>query len=133
MNVRGERHAEPMIAALAAGASFAEAGRAAGLSERTVRRRWRDAQVRREVAELRAAALARAVGVLSDGAADAAAFLVGVARGEQDADVRRIAAARAVLTLAPVLRDAVELEERVAVLEAAREGESRGGSPECQA
>src|SRR5215212_1686099 len=54
-----------LVAALAAGATYGEAGRQADVSERTVRRRTDDASFRQRVDRARAEMLARALGRLS--------------------------------------------------------------------
>ena len=113
---RGRRNAdEALAAALAAGQTLREAATAVGVSERTATRRWADSGFRRRVAELRAAAVERATGKMGDGMAEAADVLrkLLVANSE----TVRLGACRAVLELAVKLREAVDLEIRLAALE----------------
>jgi hypothetical protein len=61
--------------ALAAGASYRDAAMQAGCSERTARRRMADPDFRSEVRSVRSTILDRTVGVLAEGAVEAAAKL----------------------------------------------------------
>lgn len=106
-------------AILAGGGTNAEAAAAAGVHLRTVAR-WRtDAAFMADVRRLTAGALDTASRVLAGGAANAARYLVSVADGTAEGDAHRVNAARLVLTMAPTLRDAVELEARLSALEVA--------------
>ncbi len=100
--------------ALAAGQTHAAAARAAGCSARTVDRRVL-AGFRRRVQEARAAALRRAADLLVDAAVEAVGELRVLMRFA-DSDAARVSAARALVTLAPVWRDAVEVEARLTEL-----------------
>lgn len=107
------------VPVLAFGGTNAEAGAAAGVSDRTVRR-WR--AVPAFVAEVRAMtaeALDAAARTLAAGALEAARYASGVAADPTQPDGVRLAATRLVLTLAPQLRDACELEARLSALERA--------------
>ncbi len=106
---------DTLVAALAAGRTYDDAASAAGCSARTVDRRMTDPGFRRRVQELRAATFTRTAALLVDGAAEAVAQLRDLMR-TADSDAARVSAARAVLTLAPTWRDAVEIESRVAEL-----------------
>ncbi len=101
--------------ALAAGQTHAAAARAAGCSARTVDRRVLAAGFRRRVQEARAAALRRAADLLVDAAVEAVGELRVLMRFA-DSDAARVSAARALVTLAPVWRDAVEVEARLTEL-----------------
>ena len=70
----------------------------------------------RRVAELRAEMTARALGRLADGMAGAAETLGYLSRKGKSETVR-LGAARAILELGNKLREAVELESRIAALE----------------
>src|SRR5262249_23194210 len=112
----GRRKREDALAvALAAGQTLRDAATAAGISDRTATRRWADPAFRRRVAELRAAAVERATGKMADSVAEAADALRALLAAESESV--RLGACRAVLELAVKLREAVELEERVAALE----------------
>lgn len=107
-----------LIAALAGGASHAEAAAAAGVSLRTVTRRTSDPAFRSELAAARRELVDRALGAL---AAEAAASVRVLAEVRDDPDappsVRR-AAARDVLALLVPLAEHTAQEERLADLEA---------------
>lgn len=104
-----------LIAALAAGATVADAARSAGVSSRTAFRRLQDPDFRREVQAVRTALLSQTVGRLVDAGTDAADTLrkLLTARSEHV----RHAAARTILEMGTRLRDSEELAERVAALE----------------
>lgn len=105
-------------AALAGGATLSEAAQVAGVTDRTLRR-WRtDDAFRAEVRALTAQGLDGAFRTLAGAATGAARYLGAVADGSEPCDAGRVNAARLVLTLAPQLRDSVELEERLARVEA---------------
>jgi hypothetical protein len=85
-----------LVAALAAGLTCAEAGRVAGVSERTVRRRLQEEDFRAELAMARASLLDRAIGRASDAATEAVDVLTSVMRSGKS-DTARISAARTLL------------------------------------
>lgn len=115
--------AEPMtgdaalLATLAQGETLAAAAEAAGVSERTARRRMASPEFKAELREARAAAvavaLARAEG-LTVKALDVLDGLLGA-----KADAVRLAAARTVLTILPDFGERQDLAERLAAVEAA--------------
>ena len=111
----GYTRIDALALALASGKTITEAAVAAELSRRTVTRRVADPDFRRRVAELRAEMVARALGKMADGMAAAAETL----RTSLDAEGEsvRLGAARSILEMGNKLREAVELEERVAELE----------------
>jgi hypothetical protein len=114
---RGRRSADEALAlALASGQTLRAAAEAAGVAERTAARRQADPAFRRRVAALRAELVERALGKLADGMADAAAALRALLAA--DSEAVRLGAARALLELGVKLREAVELEQRLATLEA---------------
>jgi hypothetical protein len=112
---------EVLIAQLAAGATRAAAAEAAGVSERTVFRRWQDREFRRRVAIARTALVSNAVGQLADAAAEAVQTLRSLLRSESD-NVR-LGAARSILELGPRLRESEELAARLDILEATIDGD----------
>jgi hypothetical protein len=87
---------EIVVAALAAGMSYRQAGSAAGLSERTVRRRMGDSAFRARVAEQRQEHAERVRGLLLNAAPAAAATLAKLA-AEAESESVRLGAARATL------------------------------------
>jgi hypothetical protein len=104
-----------LIAALAAGAAYADAAKHAGVSERTVRRRLDDPAFKREVGAARDAMVSQAVARLS--AATTAAVDALRALLDSPLDFARLAAARNILELALKFREHDELSARVAALE----------------
>ena len=87
-----------LVAALASGRSYREAGAAAGISERTVRRRMADPAFRGKVVELRGAEIDRTRGLILREAPAAVATLSRLAAGAESETVR-LAAAKAILGL----------------------------------
>jgi hypothetical protein len=113
---RGRRNAdEALLAALAAGKTSAEAADMAGVSPRTIARRLTDPAFRQRLAELRGEMVSRASGRMADSMTEAADTLRALLQAE--AESTRLGAARSILELGNKLRDAVELEERLAALE----------------
>jgi transposase-like protein len=114
---RGRQTADEALAlALATGQTLRAAAQTAGVGERTATRRWTDAAFRRRVGELRGEMTARAAGRLVEGMTAAADKL----RQLVDAADERVAlaAAKELLAAAVRIREATELEERLAELEA---------------
>ncbi len=104
-----------LLGALAAGATVRQAAEQAGVSERTAHRRLSDDAFRRRVAELRGEMVARALGRMADGMAEAADTLRQLLRAESE--TVRLGACRAALELSVKLRESVELEQRMQDLE----------------
>ena len=104
-----------LLAALAGGASHQEAAALAGVSERTAYRRLEDPAFRQQLAGARSELIARATGRLAAACSAAAATLAGLLKA--DSETVRLGAARSILELAIKLRDAEELEARIATLE----------------
>jgi hypothetical protein len=120
MAENGRRKRDDALAvALAAGQTVRDAAAAAGLGERTATRRLANPDFRRRVFQLRAAAVERATGKLADGMAEAADVLRELL-GQEKPPAIRLGACRAVLELTVKLREATELEERLAALEQQR-------------
>jgi AcrR family transcriptional regulator len=105
-----------LVAALAGGMTVAESARQAGIGERTVYRRLEDPAFRWTVADARGRLLEHAVGQLAEASTAAAATLRALLDAE--ADTVRLGAARSILELGGRLREWVELEARIAALEA---------------
>jgi HEAT repeat protein len=100
---------------LAAGRTL-RAAAGVGIAERTAARRWADPAFRRHVGELRGDMVARSLGRLADHMSDAADVLHRLLAAESESV--RLGAARSLLELGVKLRESVELEERLQVLEA---------------
>jgi hypothetical protein len=109
-----------LITAFLQGKSIAAAAQVAGISERTAKRRVADPAFQRELAAARTRLLARAIGVLVDGALGAAVQLRQLAQGAVQESIR-LAAARSILEFSFRGLEALDLAERVAALEQATE------------
>jgi flagellar motility protein MotE (MotC chaperone) len=106
------------IVALARGLPKADVARDAGVDVRTIFR-WLEADEFRAKVQLeRSRLLERAIGRLADHAADAANVLGKLANDDETPPAVRVSAARALLEHAVKLRDSLELEERLAAVEA---------------
>jgi hypothetical protein len=106
---------EKIIGALAAGHPYAEAGRSAGCSERTVRRRMEDPLFRAEVDEMEAQIVEQTSASLATLATQAIATL-GPLMNDGEPWMRQ-KTALAVIDLSIRYREAARLDERVAMLE----------------
>jgi hypothetical protein len=116
MAEKGRRKGDDaLLTALASGQTVRDAARSAGIGERTAFRRVADPDFRRRVAELRAEMIGRALGQLADGMTEAAGTLRKLLAA--DGESVRLGAARSILELGNKLREAVELERRMADLE----------------
>lgn len=117
---RGEN---AVILALAQGCSTDEAGRAGGVTGRTVRRWLQDPSFAARVNEVRVQILDRAVGGLVDASTEAVRVLRELMAGSKSDNVR-MRAALGILDAVVTMRESLELERRIAALEdAMREGE----------
>lgn len=117
-----ERHRkgsdEALAAALAAGATIADAAARAGMSHRTARRRLTEAAFLDLLAEHRGTILARAADRLAAATADAVVSLAAIASDPEAPSAARVSAARTVLAEARTFHDSTELANRVTALEA---------------
>lgn len=105
--------------ALAQGHTVAEAARLAQVSPRTLGRWQADDAFRGEVTRLRSELLDRVLGALADGAVEAVAALRSALTA--DSPAVRVRAATALLNAVVVLREHVDLDQRIAELEAAED------------
>lgn len=112
---RGEN---AVMLALASGSNVTEAARAGNVSPRTVNR-WmnNDPTFTIRVSEMRAELLGRTVGGLIDASLAAVTTLREMLNAESEAV--RVRAATAILQAVIVVRESVDLEERLAAIEAA--------------
>ncbi|MGG8409951.1 hypothetical protein ACM614_26960 [Streptomyces sp. 12297] len=107
------------ILALARGGSSEDAANDSGASGRTIRRWMEDPDFQAEVRDTRTEILSTAVGQLAAGAAEAVTALRAALH---DADGRnRVQAARVLLESCLSLRESLDLEQRLAALEADRD------------
>jgi hypothetical protein len=107
---------DALLLALACGASVDQAARQCGLSVRTVYRRLAEADFRRRLQALRADLVQRTAGALTAAATEAVRTLLELQKPSAPPAVR-LGAARSVLELGLKLREAADLEERLAALE----------------
>jgi hypothetical protein len=97
MSVNGRHNADSaLVAALAAGMTYADAARVAGVSERTARRRMEDEPFRSQVTAARGDLVQRAVGRASDSLVEAVETLQDLMRSASS-ESARLGAARALL------------------------------------
>lgn len=107
---------EVLLDALAVGNSYAGAGELAGCSARTARRRVSDPAFRAELAQRRAARTLELAGSVSTLEVLALATLRDCLASERDSD--RIRAAAVALSAGQRLRQAVDVDDRLAAQEA---------------
>jgi hypothetical protein len=124
MAQKGRRNADQrLLLALACGATVEAAARQAGVSESTAYRRLAEPDFRRRLQALRADMVQRAAGLLTAAAVEAVKTLLELQKASAPYAVR-LGAARAVLEIGTKLREAADLEERLAALEAQLAGPS---------
>ena len=118
----GDRHRADaaLVAAIASGATVADAASLAGVSERTVRRRLSNPAFCGELSRARSAMLESTIGILADASTEAARTLRGLLAANVAPNVR-LRAAMAVIDLTRELTEERDLEERVTRLELALE------------
>src|SRR5262245_703495 len=110
-----KRGDERLLIALAAGQSIRQAARKAGLGEATVARRLEDPVFRQRLNALRSRLVDRALGRLAATMAAASSTLRQLLRAQSEAV--RLSAARSIVELHVRLKEAGEMEARVAELE----------------
>ena len=117
MAQKGRRSADDaLLLALACGATVESAARSAGISQATAYRRLTEAAFRRRLQDLRADMVQRTAAALTAAASEAVRTLLALQKDDQPAPVR-LGAAKAVLEIGTRLREAAELEARIAALE----------------
>jgi hypothetical protein len=118
------------VAALAGGATVAEAAKRANVSERTVYRRLEEPAFRQHVTVARHEMVSQAVGLLALASRAAVGTLAALLQPSIAPSVR-LGAARAIIELGSKLRESEELEARIAALEesVAASLAPRGGRP----
>jgi Homeodomain-like domain len=116
---------DALLLALACGATVEQAARQCRLSARTVYRRLADADFRRRLQALRADMVQRTAGMLTAASGEGVKTLLALLK-EATPPATRLGAARAVLELGVKFRETVELEERLAALEAAEAQRTEG-------
>ncbi|HEY7153831.1 MAG TPA: helix-turn-helix domain-containing protein [Gemmataceae bacterium] len=107
---------DALLLALACGATVENAARQCGLSERTVYRRLGEPDFRQRLQQLRTDMIQRTAGALTAAATEAVRTLLELQKAAAPPAVR-LGAARSVLEIGIKLREAADLEERLAALE----------------
>lgn len=115
---------ETLVLALACGSSVEAAARQCQLHERTVYRRLEDPAFRARVQEARGEMVKRSAGMLTAAAGESVRTLLSLQKDSAPPAVR-LGAARAVLELGLKIRELVDLETRIAALEAQAEREGQ--------
>lgn len=113
---KNRRANELLVAALACGATRESAAHQAGVSLSTVHRRLADPEFCRELQAFRADIVQRTAGALTAAGLEFVKTLVGL-QSTATPPATRLGAARAGLELGMKVREAADLEERVAALE----------------
>jgi hypothetical protein len=125
---RGRENAdEALAAALACGATVEQAAAKAGVSGRTAYRRQKDPAFRRLVQAARGDIVQRAGGLLTGAALESIKTLLELQRPPSSPGVR-LGAARSVLEFGLKVREAAELEGRLAELERRLDAQQGGHS-----
>jgi hypothetical protein len=107
---------ETLLVALACGSTVEAAAAKAGLHKRTVYRRLDDPDFRQQLQEFRLNMLERTCAMLTASSMEAVKTLLSLMERSVP-HVTRLGAARSVLELGVKMRDLVEVEQRLAVLE----------------
>ena len=119
MSRNGRRHAdEQLLKNLACRATVENAARQAGISPATAYRRLAEPAFQQRLQQLRGDMVSRTAGTLTAAAAEAVRALLELLKSSSSPSVR-LQAARAILELGLKVRDASDLEERLAALEKA--------------
>lgn len=108
---------EPLLLALACGATVEAAARQFDLSERTVYRRLKDPAFQARLKQVRSDMVRRSAGLLSAATGEAVRTLLALMK-EAAPPAVRLGAARAVIELGMKVRELAELEAEVRELEA---------------
>ncbi len=114
---RRKKNEDTLLLALACGASVETAAKQCGICERSVYRRLEEPQFRSRLQELRTDMVRRAAGMLTAASSAAVTTLLSLQKDSTPAAVR-LGAARAILELGIKIREMVDLETRIAALEA---------------
>ena len=107
---------DALLIALACGATVETASAKSGLSQRTVYRRLEDGTFRKKLQSYRNDLVARATSMLTAAMMEAVKTMLNL-MGSSHGAAARLGAARSILELGLKLRQATELEERMALIE----------------
>ena len=111
-----KKNEDPLLLALACGATVEAAARQCGLSDRTVYRRLQDHEFKKRLENVRTDMIQRSAGMLTAAAGEAVRTLLSLQKDAIPAAVR-LGAARAILEVGMKIRQIVEIEQRLAELE----------------
>ena len=118
MPQRGRRNVDQLlIMAIACGATLENAAATVGVSKATAFRRSQEPEFQQEVRKTKAEMIGRTSSMLTASAGEAVKALLTLLK-DPTPPPTRLGAARAVLELGVRLREAAELEERIAAIEA---------------
>jgi hypothetical protein len=112
-----KKNDDPLLLALACGATVDAAARQCGLSDRTVYRRLQEPAFKKRLDKVRADMVERSSGMLTAAAGEAVRTLLALLKDSAPPPVR-LGAARAILEVGIKVRQLVEVEVRLAELEA---------------
>ncbi len=107
---------EPLLLALACGATVEAAARQCGLSDRTVYRRLKEPAFQARLKQVRSDMIRRSAGLLTAASGEAVRTLLALMKESSPASVR-LGAARAVMEIGMKVRELAELEAEVRALE----------------
>ncbi|VTU02526.1 Phage protein OS=Acetonema longum DSM 6540 GN=ALO_17461 PE=4 SV=1 [Gemmataceae bacterium] len=120
-----KKNEDALLLALACGATVEAAARQCGLTDRTIYRRLSEPAFKDRLQALRTDMVARAAGMLTAAAGEAVRTLLQL---QKDAPATvRLGAAKAVLEVGMKLREVVDLEARMAALEARLAEQDKSG------
>ena len=126
MSRKGRRNADhQLLLALACGVTVENAARQAGISPSTVYRRLADTDFRRRLQALQRDMVSRTAGTLTAASGESVRTLLELQKPSAPPAVR-LGAARAVLEMGMKVREAADLEERLAALEKAAAEDRKG-------
>lgn len=114
--VQRKKNDDPLLMALACGASVDAAAKQCDLAVRTVYRRLEDADFKKRLDAVRSDMVQRSAGMLTAAAGEAVRTLLALLKETQPAAVR-LGSARAILEVGIKIRQIVDLERQVAELE----------------
>src|SRR5262245_45187324 len=112
-----KKNEDALLLALACGATVEAAARQCDLTERTIYRRLKEPEFRAKLQDLRTDMVRRAAGMLTAAASQSVGTLLALQKASVPAPVR-LGPAKAVLELGIKVRELVDLETRIAALEA---------------
>jgi hypothetical protein len=111
-----KKNEDKLLIALACGATVETASKQCQISDRTIYRRLQDPEFQDRLESIRTEMVQRAAAMLTAAASEAVRTLLSLQKESVSAAVR-LGAARAILEIGLKMREVVELEARIALLE----------------